>query len=221
MQFFDFHVHLTKPMITASLSKFCTIAQELGYSGLGVETSTHFPENLCENYRLFRRLTLSLPNAARLKFYAKKKRNKTDLLVIQGRTKPICLAAVAASDVDMVMFYDIEDFGVVDSLVARTLSNQEMLVEVCLGGLTQSYGPNRSRLMRFMAAAMEHFVRAKCTLIITSGATIPFELRAPRDLIALTFLANIPEDVAKQSMYNNSGALAEMVQSRVTGRQVK
>lgn len=208
-------------MIEPSLSRFCAIAKELGYSGLAVETSTLIPEYLCENYHLYRRLTLSLPNASRLKFHAKERRKKTDLLVVQGHTKPICLAAAAASDVDMVMFRGIEDFGVIDSLVARTFSNQEMLAEVCLGGLIQSSGPNRSRLMRSMATAVEHLVRANCTLIITSGATAPLELRAPRDLVALAFLANIPEDVAKQSMYSNTGVLSEVVQRRVTGRQVK
>ncbi len=216
MPFYDFHVRLMKPTITASLSRFCTIAQKLGYSGLAVETTTKFPEKLCEGYLLFRRLTLSLPNASRLKFHAKKNRNKTDLLVIQGNTKPICLAASSVSDVDMVMFRDIKDFGVVDSLVARSLANEDMPVEVCLKGLIQSYGPDRSRLMRSMATAMEHFVRAKCVIITTSGATAPLELRAPRDLIALTFLANIPEDVAKQSMFDNACALAEVIKRRVT-----
>ncbi|MFX1474299.1 MAG: RNase P subunit p30 family protein, partial [Promethearchaeota archaeon] len=195
---------------------------ELGYSGLAFEAPTQFPENLCEKYSVFQRLTLSLPNASRLKYHAKRNRNKTDLLVVQGRTKPISLAAAVATDVDMVMLSDINDFGGVDSLVARTLSNQEKPVEICLRELTRSFGPNRSRLMRTMATAVEHLVRAKCIIIITSGATTPLELRGPRDLIALAFLANIPEEVAKNSMYKNSGVLAEMLQQRITGhRKIK
>jgi RNase P/RNase MRP subunit p30 len=219
MQFFDFHVHQSKPTIDASLGRFCTVAQELGFSGLAVEAPTKLPENLCENFNVFQRLTLLLPNASRLRYHAKRNRNKSDLLVVQGRTKPISLAAAGVSDVDMVMFSNIEDFGVVDSLVARTLSNQEKPVEICLRGLTRSFGPNRSRLMRTMATAVEHLVRAKCIIIITSGAATPLELRGPRDLIALAFLANISEGVAKHSMYKNSGALAEMVRQRITSRR--
>lgn len=221
MAFYDFHVRLTHSTIAASIGRMCTIARELGYSGLAVETPTRLPEDLCESLRLYRRLTLSLPNASRLKLHAKKNRNRTDLLVIQGHTKPICLAAAAASAVDMIMLHHIEDFETVDSLVARTISANKKHVEVCLGGLLQSSGPSRSRLMRSMATAVDKLVRAKCAIIVTSGATAPLELRAPRDLMALTFLANIPEEVAKQSMYNNAAVLAEVIQRRVKERQVK
>ncbi|MDO8056969.1 MAG: RNase P subunit p30 family protein, partial [Candidatus Hermodarchaeota archaeon] len=66
-------------------------------------------------------------------------------------------------------------------------------VELCLHGLLTLKGPRRSRLMRAMGYAMECLLRAKTPLILTTGAQTPWQLRAPRDLAALAYLANLPE----------------------------
>jgi RNase P/RNase MRP subunit p30 len=130
----------------------------------------------------------------------KNQRNQADLLVIHGRTKPVWLSAAEIPEVDMIMLQEMDDFTVIDSQISRTLAKNDKPVEICLQRLLSNKGPTRSRLMRVMKSAMDHLIRAKCNLILTSGTTGYWALRAPRDLAALGFLASLPETEAKKAI---------------------
>lgn len=209
MRAYDLHVQ-EKSQDMNTLKDLCTVAYNLGFSGLAVETRTALPiKPLDVQFSIFRRATLSPRSAARLRIIVEKRRKQVDLFAIHGRTKPISLAAAVVPSVDLVMLRDLSDFTAFDSQVARTLAKQEKPVEVCLRGLIILSGADRSRLMRAMASAMACLSRANCTLILASGATTRYGIRSPRDLAALGYLANIPEDMAIKGVYDNPNTLVE------------
>jgi len=200
MRAVDLHVRLPYPQSETESSAMLTQALKLGLTGLGVESQEPIPAQLVpKTLGLFSRTTLSPRSAARLRQRVEGITNRNDLVVVHARTKPIALAAAEIPDVGMVLFHDVEDFAGVDSQMARALSTQKKPVEICLHGLLMMKGPGRSRLMRAMGYAMEYFLRAKTTLILTTGAQTIWQLRAPRDLAALAHLANIPESQAIQA----------------------
>ena len=111
----------------------------------------------------------------------------------------------------MIMLKDIEDFLVIDSQVARMVVKQDKLIEICLHKLLTHTGSLRSRLMRAMDTALSHIIRADGKLILTSGASNSLELRAPKDLEALSYLASVPEDTAKNAMNEGPRALVSSI----------
>jgi RNase P/RNase MRP subunit p30 len=213
MPMLDLHIRFSHSPSEVEFTHFSNLANTLGFTGLAIETpkalklpAFHYP------LTIFRRLTLSPRGATQLRFHVQKQIQQTDLLVIHGRSKPIWLAAAEISSVHMIMLKDIEDFMVMDSRVARVMANHNKPVELCLQSLLTLKGSIRSRLMRVMNNAVKHLVRADCPLILTSGASQLCELRAPRDLEALSFLAAVPEDLAKEAMRQKPLALISQIQ---------
>lgn len=213
MPMFDLHIRFSHSPPDVEFTHFSNLANTLGFTGLAIETPTALKTPALHHpLTILRRLTLSPRGATRLRFSVQKQMQQTDLLVIHGRSKPIWLAAAEIPSVHMILLKDIEDFMVMDSRVARVTANQNKPVELCLHNLLTLKGSIRSRLMRVMNNAIEHLVRADCPLILTSGASQLCELRAPRDLEALSFLAAVPEDLAKEAMRQRPLALISQIQ---------
>ncbi len=215
MRTYDLHIRLKHQKNETEFTRLQNLATNLGFAGLAIDSPKPIAaEKLHKSLTIFHRLTFLPRSAARLRFHVNKQIKQADLLVIHGRSKPIWLAAAEIPAVHMVMLKDIEDFLVFDSQVARAMANQNKPVEVCLHKLLTQKGSIRSRLMRVMRTAMDHLVRANCLLILTSGACDPCELRAPKDLEALSYLASVPEDVAKNAM--NQGPMNLLSQIQVS-----
>ena len=208
MTIFDLHVQIKDQQNSPAFKALVSMAQTLGFSGLALEGSTVPARKLAgDEFQLFRRRTLSPRSAAGLRALVTKHQKVTDLLVIHGRTKPIILGAANLPAVAMVMLRALSDFGVIDSQVARTLATMDKPVELCLNGLPRFSGPQRSRLIRAMTTATDYLLRAQCPLLLTSGATTAYALRSPRDLAALAYLANVPEDIARQGILELPGTV--------------
>ncbi|MFX0169818.1 MAG: RNase P subunit p30 family protein [Candidatus Hodarchaeota archaeon] len=201
----DLHVRLSHPNNDAESSAILEQARRLGLTGLGIESPQPLPARLIpRNMELLYRITLNPHSAARLRHRVEKQKQQTDLVVVQGRTKPIALSAAKIPEVDMVLMKTVEDYTIVDSQVARAMTKHNKPVELCLHGLLALKGSARSRLMRVMAQAMESLLRAQSPLVLTSGAENLWQLRTPRDLGALAYLANIPEATANRAVLETS-----------------
>jgi ribonuclease P/MRP protein subunit RPP1 len=197
----DLHVCLPYPRKEADSSAILTQALKLGLTGLGIQSQAPIPEKIVpKNLQLFSRTTLSPRSAARLRHRVERVKDRTDLLVVHGRTKPIWLAAAEIPTVDLILLLDLDDFTNVDSQMARLSATLDKPVEICLHGLLTLKGPARSRLMRAMGYATEYLLRAKAPIVLTSGAQTLWQLRTPRDLAALAYLAHIPEVQANQAV---------------------
>ena len=201
MRAVDLHIRLPYPKNETDSSAMLTQALKLGLTGLGIESQAPIPPQMVpKSLQLFSRTTLSPRSAARLRQRVERLRNPTDLVVVQGRTKPIALAAAEIPAIDMILLHDVEDFSCMDSQMARVLATQKKPVELCLHGFLTQRGQGRSRLMRAMGYAIECLLRAKTPLILTTGAHTPWQLRAPRDLVALAYLAHLPETQALKAV---------------------
>ena len=221
MSAYDFHIRLPPQPEMPEVELLQKVAAILGFVGLAIESSKAFTADAGhEKLTIFRRVTLFPRSAARLRAQVDKHTKDADLLVIQGRSKPIWLAAAEIPAVHMVMAKEIEDFMVIDSQTARAMANQGKPVEICLHKLLVLNGAIRSRLIRVMNSAMDHLGRADCPLILTSGASRACELRSPQDLMALSYLASVPENLAKAAMMQESKVLVSAIRHSTSARSV-
>jgi RNase P/RNase MRP subunit p30 len=214
MRTYDLDVRLTQRQSDSHIKQFLNLVRELEFAGFALESSRPLGQKFHDkDLDIIQRVTIAPRNATRLRSHVKNQRNQADLLVIHGRTKPVWLSAAEIPEVDMIMLQDIDDFTIIDSQISRTLTNNNKPVEICLQKLLYGKGPARSRLMRVMNIAMDHLLRAKCNLILTSGTTDYWGLRAPRDLAALGYLASIPETEAKNAILQKPIELIEKIQT--------
>ncbi|MFX0078330.1 MAG: RNase P subunit p30 family protein [Candidatus Hermodarchaeota archaeon] len=214
MRTYDLDVRLTQRQSDADVKQFIDLVRELEFAGFALESPKPLNQRFYgKDLDIFRRVTMAPRSATRLRSHVKNQRNQIDLLVIHGRTKPVWLSAAEIPEVDMIMLQDIDDFTIIDSQISRALANNDKPVEICLQKLLSSKGPARSRLMRVMKIAIDHLLRAKCNIILTSGTTDYWGLRAPRDLAALGYLASIPETEAKNAILKRPIALIKALQT--------
>jgi RNase P/RNase MRP subunit p30 len=214
MHTYDLHVRFTHQNAEAEFTRLQLLAIDLEFAGLALDSPLGLPPpNRSTSFEIFHRLTLSPRSISQLRVLVKKQLSQTELLVVHGRSKSLCVAAAAIPTVHMVMFKEIEDYMIIDSQIARAMANQSKPVELCLHNLLIHTGALRSRLMRVMNAAVDHLVRANCSLILTSGATHPYELRAPKDLEALSYLASVPEELATIAMNQGPMDLVSQIRS--------
>lgn len=215
MRTFDLNIRLPTQKQDAYLKQLYQLEYELGFAGIALDSfqpSLEIPTDT--KVRIIPRITLNPRSAARLRQHATHLRKQTELLVLRGRTKPLCLAATEIPAIDMVMLTDIEDFMVIDSQIARALAINSKPVEICLHELLSLTGSLRSRLMRAMGLAIMLLTRANCSLVLTSGASNLWEVRAPSDLVALSYLAGLPEDLAKLAMFHEPLAVLSRTMSK-------
>jgi RNase P/RNase MRP subunit p30 len=214
MRTYDLDVRLTQRQSDSNIKQFLNLVRELEYAGFALESSRPLGQKFHDKaLDIIQRVTIAPRSATRLRSHVKNQRNQADLLVIHGRTKPVWLSAAEIPEVDMIMLQDLDDFTIIDSQISRALANNDKPVEICLQKLLSNKGPARSRLMRVMKNAIDHLLRAKCNLILTSGTTDYWGLRAPRDLAALGYLASIPETEAKNAILQRPLELIKKLQT--------
>ncbi|MFX1342358.1 MAG: RNase P subunit p30 family protein [Promethearchaeota archaeon] len=214
MRTYDLDVRLAQQQSDSDIKQFIDLIRELEFAGFALESPKPLSQRVHDkDLDIIHRVTIAPRSATRLRSHVKNQRNQTDLLVIHGRTKPIWLSAAEIPEVDMIMLQDMDDFTIIDSQISRALANNDKPVEICLQQLLSNKGPARSRLMRVMKLAIDHLLRAKCNLILTSGTADYWGLRAPRDLAALGYLASIPETEAKNAILQRPIALIKKLQT--------
>ncbi|MFX1509806.1 MAG: RNase P subunit p30 family protein [Promethearchaeota archaeon] len=210
MRTYDLHIRFNPNKNEEEFRRIKEMAMKLGFRGIAVESPTRgrFEEN-ASPFEVLHRITLAPRSAARLRMRAKKHAQETDLLVIRGRSKPIWHVAAEIPTIHMVMLNDVEDYMTVDSKVARIMANHNKPVELCLHNLLTLTGSIRSRLMRVMNTAIDYLERANCPLVLTSGASSLYELRAPKELEALGYLASVSEKTAKNAIHEMPSTLVD------------
>ncbi|MDO8123576.1 MAG: RNase P subunit p30 family protein [Candidatus Hermodarchaeota archaeon] len=222
MRTYDLDVRLTQRQSDSDVKHFLDLVRELEFAGFALESSRPLGQRFHEkDLNIIQRVTLTPRSATRLRSLVKNQRNQAALLVIHGRTKPVWLSAAEIPEVDMIMLQDLDDFTIIDSQISRALANNDKPVEICLQKLLSNKGPARSRLMRVMKNAIDHLLRAKCNLILTSGTTDYWGLRAPRDLAALGYLASIPETEAKNAILQRPLELIKKLQTSMNSGSSK
>lgn len=213
MRPYDLHIRFNPHQNEEEFRRIKEVAMKLGFKGIAVEAPRKGePEEPSSQFEVFHRMTLSPRSAARLRLRANKHAQQTDLLVIKGRSKSLWHAAAEIPSIHMVMVNDVEDYLTIDSKAARIMANHNKPVELCLHNLLKLNGSLRSRLMRVMQIAITHLERAHCPFILTSGASHPFELRAPKELEALGYLASVSEESAKLAMHETPSTLIPLIQ---------
>ncbi|MFX1566606.1 MAG: RNase P subunit p30 family protein [Promethearchaeota archaeon] len=213
MRTYDLHIRFDSHENEEELIQIKQMATQLGYLGIALESPQRIqPDEKFPSLDILHRMTLFPRSAAHLRVRVKKHAQQTDLLVIHGRSKLIWHVAAEIPSIHMVMLNDVEDYLTVDSKVARIMANHDKPVELCLHNLLKLTGSFRSRLMRVMHTAIDHLERANCPFIFTSGASHSFELRAPKELEALSYLASVSEESAKIAMHETPTTLVTLIQ---------
>jgi len=185
------------------------IFKELGYYGIGLKVPSNKNKifndlkNSVEDkkFKIYSRLDLKGKSVAGLKKSLKNFRLKYDLIGIDPQNLDVCHWAIRDSRPDIIILNEdkTKEFRYTTS---KLLSAHEKCVEISLKSLIFMHFKRKSKLLRHLSNKLKFILKSKAFFLITMSPTAGeiYEMRAPRDLMSLLYLLNVPEDIAMKSM---------------------
>jgi ribonuclease P/MRP protein subunit RPP1 len=207
--FFDFHMHGDHELVIE--------AGKLGYHGV---TLVHYSEDYEKQLNLFnstddnkkhvKNLSLTLiqkgveikaKNPEALKRKVQKFRKKTDVLLVQGGNLKINRAATEDPRVDILCcpYRSRVDSGVNHVLAVEAAKNR-VAIEINLKYLLINRSNKLHRVLRHFRQIVKLHRKFKFPVIITSDADSIYDLRSPRDVVALAACFGMTSKEATDAM---------------------
>jgi ribonuclease P/MRP protein subunit RPP1 len=188
-KFYDFYTHPDNTSLMAIEGK------RYGYSGIAVighapNENTIFPED----FSIYRGIEIQA-KPSRIREEIKKFRGSGHILIVNGGEEELNRAAVETEGFDILM-HPLE----FNNVLAKAASNNSVSIGFNLGLLIRLRGEARVRELKTMWINLKHARKYKLQLILTSDAHSIYDLRAPREMVAISSLFGMTEKEAVDAM---------------------
>lgn len=183
---------------STKISDFIRMAKHLGFKAIVINMLEHNEGELSSqnDIGIYCRSDIIAESEWKAKKLLQKLRSKVDLLCLTCINRRISRLAARDGRVDLMYFPNPLLF---DLKQARMASHKDKILEIRIRDILFSPKPlhrNLAEHQRMIALALQY----NLPIIISSGAKHPFEMRAPKDLIALAQLLQLPEEKAIESI---------------------
>ncbi|MHA1268661.1 MAG: RNase P subunit p30 family protein [Candidatus Helarchaeota archaeon] len=208
-KYYDLNVEINFQSKFEEILEHLLFLHELGYTGIGVV----FPydkikefrklKTICEEngFIIYSRINIKGKSTLGLKKALKNVRQNYELIGVECFNIEIAHWAIQDSRPDILI---LNQFGLLNYnyKTAKLINNNEKALEISLKPLIFTNFRKRSKILRFLSKRIRFFIKAKADFILTmnsTGSSI-YDTRAPRDLMSLLYLMNIPENIANKTM---------------------
>jgi len=166
-----------------------------GYSGIAVighdtNEKTIFPED----FSIYRGVEIQA-KPSRIREEIRKYRESDHILIVEGGEEDINRAAVETEGLD-ILLHPLE----FNNVLAKAASDNSVSIGFNLGLLIRLRGEARVRELKTMRINLKHARKYKLQLILTSDAHSIYDLRAPREMVAISSFFGMTEKEAVDAM---------------------
>jgi len=184
-KFYDFYTHPDNTVLMAKEGK------RYGYSGIAVighdtNEKTIFPED----FSIYRGVEIQA-KPSRVREEIRKYRGSDHILIVEGGEEELNRAAVETEGLD-ILLHPLE----FNNVLAKAASDNSVSIGFNLGLLIRLRGEARVRELKTMRINLKHARKYKLQLILTSDAHSIYDLRAPREMVAISSLFGMSEKEA-------------------------
>lgn len=188
-KFYDFYTHPENAGLMAIEGK------KYGYSGIAVtgqdtNEKTIFPED----FSIYRGVKIQA-KPSRIREEIKKYRGSDHILIVEGGEEEINRASVETEGLD-ILLHPLE----FNNVLAKAASDNSVSIGFNLGLLIRLQGVERVRELKTMRINLKHARKYKLQLILTSDAHSIYDLRAPREMVAISSIFGMTEKEAVDAM---------------------
>ncbi len=207
--YIDFNI---KARRKADLKNIKKLANILGYSEIVIETPLKINEfNRQGTPRISRRLTLQGSSIESIRKRLGRERYKYEIISICCEENKTAKWAAQDNRVDTFIFPTTKTLRLFDISMAKLAKKFQKAIEIPLIPLIKHAYRERTGLIRGYFRAVKIAQKAKCPIILSSGADSLLEMRAPKDMacfaevfaltekLALEGLSTIPEYIISEN----------------------
>jgi ribonuclease P/MRP protein subunit RPP1 len=200
-KFYDFCVHAV-PDGDNSVEELASLARHFGYSGFAL---TNHSDKLSqkrpalpslEGFEIFRGIELVEENPSKLHGLVGKFRKNADVLIVHGGSEKVNRAAVENSSVDILNHPSFDRSSGINQVLAKSAADNEVAIGLNLRAFLHSRGSRRIHLLTDLRANLDLARKYDVPLVLSSDAMSCYDLRSPRELLALAELFGLEENEA-------------------------
>ena len=176
-KFFDFFTHPDSPELMVAEAK------KYGYSGI-VVTNPKVNEGIIlpDGFSIYKGVEIQA-KSSRIREEIKKHRDSNLILLVRGGEEDINRAAVESEGLDILL--QPSEFN---NVLAKAASDNSIAIGFNLGLLIRLRGDARVRELKNMRIILKHARKYKLKMILTSDSSSVYDLRSPREMVALSSL---------------------------------
>ncbi|MCL7410995.1 MAG: ribonuclease P protein component 3 [Methanosarcinaceae archaeon] len=198
-KFYDLNVH-SIPDGKNTSSEMAALAKHLGYSGIAITNHSNTeskPSGFeANNLEMFRGIEVVSNNPSKLHGLIGKYRNNVDVLIVHGGDEDINRAAVENKNVDILAHPITPKDSGLNHVLAKSASDNNVAIEFNLDAIFIGRGGRRVHALSYFRKNVEIARKFDVPMVLTSNAVSYFDLRAPREMIALAGLFGMDKDEA-------------------------
>ncbi len=206
-KFFDLNVH-AYPETEVPVEELIRVARRYGYAGIAITSydevvkgkeGVQLPPSVA-NFA-FRGIEIRAKSVSELKRRIRLYYGKVPLIVVRGGSKELNEAALKNPMVDVFAppYGEHEKVGLTHVLV-RYAAENDVAIEFNLNAIIHSRRSDRARILGKMREILKFVRKYKAMPVITSNARSIYDLRAPREMVALASLFGMQKEEAVHAL---------------------
>jgi ribonuclease P/MRP protein subunit RPP1 len=202
LNFFDLNVH-AYPETDVPVEDMLRIAKRYGYAGIAItnhdDTLKDLPSSV-SNF-VFWGVEIRTKSVSELKRRIKLHYGQVTLLAVHGGNEVINEAALKDSRVDLLAHPCGENGeGELSHVLVRYAAENSVAIDFNINPIIRSKRGDRARILWKMRENLKLVRKYKALAIITSNARSIYDLRAPREIIALASLFGMKKEEAVHAL---------------------
>jgi ribonuclease P/MRP protein subunit RPP1 len=196
-KFFDLHLH-AYPEIEATPEEMLRVAKRYGYAGIAITNHDHVAmANPAAS--IFSGVEICAKSVAELKRRIKEYSGKVDVLAVHGGDESTNMAALKDPRID-ILAHPVEGKGKLNHVLVRYAAENGIAIEFSLDAIIHNTRSGRARILQKTHRILQLTRKYKAKSIITSNARSIYDIRAPREMIALASLFGMRREEAVNAL---------------------
>jgi ribonuclease P/MRP protein subunit RPP1 len=210
---YDIHDHILLTGKPKELSRF-------GIEAIGVTMSDSYDFKLYEELKkkteikTFSVLEIHATTAGDVKKGVAKYRNKVDMIIVHAKDQKATRAAAEHKDVDAIAH------AFLDQTSAREAARNSVAIEINLRDFLNLSGMRRAIWISKLNFNLELARKYKTPIVITTGAWDIYDLRSPKQILALAEVLGLTNAEAKRALFEEPRKILKRSQDKKKGKTI-
>ncbi len=208
-KFFDLNVH-AYPETEVPAEELLRVAKRYGYTGIAITNHDDLVKDDSNSNSVFCGIEIRANSVTDLKREIKLYHGKVTVLAVHGGNDKINRAALEDHRVDVLAHPSVEKReGALNHVLAKFAAKNCVAIAFNMNAIIKSRRGERARVLSKMRLNLKLVRKYKVPMILTSNACSIYDLRAPRELIALASLFGMGQEEATCALSDSPQGILE------------
>ncbi|MBN2488240.1 MAG: ribonuclease P protein component 3 [Methanosarcinaceae archaeon] len=202
-QFYDLNVH-SRPDNESTIEELTALAKHFGYSGLAItnhsNTAVDPVATGTEDFEILRGIEIVATSPSKLHGLIGKYRKNVDVLIVHGGNENINRAAVENPNVDVLAHPQMGRQSGLNHILAKSASENNVAIEFNLDAIIKGRGGRRVQTLSNFRTNLNIARKYDVPMLLTSNASSYFDMRAPREMIAIAGMFGMSKNEAVSAL---------------------